>query len=221
MDGGPLHLASVGGIPAPGFRVVLRQDLYHVARLVLDAAGALDQVGPLQAALRTGGIQALILGNGSLQEVLLLNIQMLGEGDRAGPGGRVVGVVLHLHQLAFPLGVVGDGQLNGTQHRHGPLGVLVQVLPEAVLQEAVFHHVGRLCHTDALTEVPDRPGRIAPAAQAAERGHPGIVPAGDPPLLHQLAELALGEHRVVDAQAGELDLPGMAGQVTVLYHPVV
>ena len=26
---------------------------------------------------------------------------------------------------------------------------------------------------------------------------------------------------MVDAQAGELDLPGMAGQVTVLYHPVV
>ena len=49
----------------------------------------------------------------------------------------------------------------------------------------------------------------------------GIVPPGHLPLLHQLAELALGEDRVVDAQTGKLNLPGAAGQVAVLYHPVV
>ena len=31
----------------------------------------------------------------------------------SGPGGGVVGIVLHLHQFALPLGVVGDGQLDG------------------------------------------------------------------------------------------------------------
>ena len=78
-----------------------------------------------------------------------------------------------------------------------------------------------LGHADALAEITDGPGGIAPAAQAAEGGHPGIVPAGDPAFLHQLAELALAHHRVVDAKAGKLDLPGMGRQVAVLDHPVV
>ena len=64
-------------------------------------------------------------------------------------------------------------------------------------------------------------GGVAPAAQAAEGGHPGIVPAGDPALLHQLAELALAHDRVVDAKAGKLDLPGMGRQVAMLDDPVV
>ena len=221
MDGGTPHLPAVSGVAAPALRVVLRQHLGDAAVLVLHAAGAADEIGPFQAALRSIGVEPLVLGHRGLQEIVGLDPEVAGEGDLPGAGGGVQGVVLHGNSLTFPLRIVGDGQPDGPDHRHGPLGGLVQVLPQAVLQEAVFHHVGRLCHTDALTEVPDRPGRIAPAAQAAERGHPGIVPAGDPPLLHQLAELALGEHRVVDAQAGELDLPGMAGQVTVLYHPVV
>ena len=81
-------------------------------------------------------------------------------------------------------GIVGDGQLDGPQNSHHPLGSLVQVLPEAVLQEAVFHHVGRLGHADAVAEITDGPGGVAPAAQTAESGHPGIVPAGDPAFLH-------------------------------------
>ena len=90
-----------------------------------------------------------------------------------------------------------------------------------MLQEAVLHHVGGLGHADALAEIADGFGGVAPAAEAAEGGHPGVVPAGDPALLHQAAELALAHDRVVDSQAGELDLPGLCGQVAVLHHPVV
>ena len=90
-----------------------------------------------------------------------------------------------------------------------------------MLQEAVFHHVGRLGHADAVTEITDGPGGVAPAAQAAEGGHPGIVPAGDPAFLHQFAELALAHDRVVDAKTGELDLTGMGRQVAMLDDPVV
>ena len=107
------------------------------------------------------------------------------------------------------------------QHTHDPLGSLVEILPQAVLQEAVLHHVGRLGHTDALAEVPDGASGVAPAAQTAEGRHPGIVPAGDSPLLHQLPELALAHDGVVDAQAGKLDLPGVGGKVAMLDDPVV
>ena len=58
----------------------------------------------------------------------------------------------------------------------------------------------KLGHADAVTEITDGPGGVAPAAQAAEGGHPGIVPAGDPAFLHQFAELALAHDRVVDAK---------------------
>ncbi len=74
----------------------------------------------------------------------------------------------------------------------------------------------------ALAEVADGAGGVAPAAQAAQGGHTGIVPAGHPALLHQLAQLALAHHGVVDAQPGELDLPGLVmGMDTLLDHPVV
>ena len=107
------------------------------------------------------------------------------------------------------------------QHRHGALGILVEILPQAVLQEGVLHGGGHLRHADALGEIADGRGGIAPAAQAAQGRHAGIVPAGHEALLHQLAQLALGHDRVVDAQAGKLDLPGAAGQGQVVHEPVV
>ena len=53
---------SAGSPPREG--IILRQHFHHVARLVLDAAGAGDEVGPLQAALRPAGEGRLYLGTG-------------------------------------------------------------------------------------------------------------------------------------------------------------
>ena len=146
---------------------------------------------------------------------------MPGEGDLPGAVLGPVGVVLHGEGLALALGVVGDGQLHRAEHRHAPLGGLVQVLPQAVLQEGVLHGGGRLAHAVALGEIADGAGGVAPAAQAAQGGHPGVVPAGDPALLHQLAQLALAHDGVVDAQPGKLDLPGLGGHGAVGDDPVV
>ena len=41
------------------------------------------------------------------------------------------------------------------------------------------------------------------------------------PSSTKRAQLALGHDGVVDAQAGELDLPGMGGQLAVLNDPVI
>ena len=80
MDGGALDLAAVGGVAAPGLRVILAQDLDDVAGLVLHVAGAADEVGTLEAALLAAGGQALVLGDRGLHEVVGLDIKVAGEG---------------------------------------------------------------------------------------------------------------------------------------------
>ena len=61
--------------------------IFHdLAVFILDAAGALHQVRALQAALGAVGIQALILENGRLQKVLVLDPQVAAEGDLVGAG---------------------------------------------------------------------------------------------------------------------------------------
>ena len=221
MEGGALYLPAVRRVAAGALRVVGSQDLHHLAVLVLDTAGAADEVGALQAALGAAGVQALELGHRLLQEVLPLDIQGAGEGDGPLPLLGLVGVVFHGEGLALALGVILDGELHWVQHRHDPAGVQVQVLPQAILQKGVFHRGVYLRHAVALAEIPDGGGGVAPAAQAADGGHPGVVPAVYQVFLHQGAEFPLAHHRVVDAQPGKLDLPGLAGQGHVLHHPVV
>ncbi len=221
MDGGSLYLPAVGGVAAPAVRVVGCQNFYYVTRLVLFAAGAGDEVRALQAALGAAGIQALVLGHRLLQEVLRFHVQLTGEGDGAGAVLGAVGVILYLEGLALALGIVGDGQLHRADHRHDALGGFVQVLPKAMLKEGELHGAGCLGYADAFAEIPDGGRGIAPPPQAAEGGHPGIVPAGDPAVLYQSAKLPLAHDGVVDTQTGELDLPGSGGQVAMLHHPVV
>ena len=84
MDGGTLDLAAISGVTAPGFGIVGCQNFHDITVLVLDATGTLDQVCALQTALGTFGVQTLILGNGSLQEVIGFNPQVTGEGDLTG-----------------------------------------------------------------------------------------------------------------------------------------
>ena len=191
MEGCALDLAAVGGVAAPGVGIILAQHLGDVAVFVLHAAGALHQIRALQTAFQTVGGQALVLGHGDLHKVVRLDPQMAGEGDIVGALSGIGGVILHGEHLALALGIVGDRQLHRMQHRHGALGVGVQILPQAVFQKTVLNDVGGLGHADALAEIADGRGGIAPAAQAAQRGHAGIVPAGDIVLLHQLAQLPL------------------------------
>ena len=222
MERGTLDLAAVGGITAAGLRIIGAQHFGDVAVRVLHTAGTLHQIRALQAALRTVGGQSLVLGHRDLHKVFRLDPQMAREGDLMGALRRVGGVVLHREYLALALGIVGHRQLHRMQHRHSALGGGVQILPQAVLQRAVLDDAGGLAHTDHLAEIADGGGGVAPAAQAAQGGHPGIVPAGNIVLLHQLAELPLGHDGVVDVQAGKLNLPGLVvGDGDVVHHPVV
>ena len=89
------------------------------------------------------------------------------------------------------------------------LGNLVEVLPQAVLRKARAPPWRPPCSA-LRSEVAERRG-VARRRRPQRGGLPGIVPAGDPALLHQLAELALGHDGVVDTQPGDLDLAGLGG----------
>ena len=221
MDGRALDLPTVGRVAAPGFRVILGVDLDDVAVFVLSAAGGGHQISALETDL-VARIHPLILGNGCFQEVLRLDPQLAAEGDGVGALLGMNRIVLHLKGFRLTGGIIGYDQLDRVQHRHGALRCLVQILPETVLQKAVFDGGGSLCYADALTEIANGPGGVAPAAQSAEGRHTGIVPAGDPACLHQKTQLALGHDRVVDAQTGKFDLAGLVvGNGDVAHHPVV
>ena len=97
----------------------------------------------------------------------------------------------------------------------------VEVLAQAVFQKTVIDRGRDLGHADALAEIADGRGRVAAAAQAAQRRHARIVPAGDIALLDEAAQLALGHDGVVDAEARKLDLARLARHGHIVYDPVV
>ena len=221
MDGSALDLAAVGGISAVGLGVVGAENLGDVAIGVLHTAGAGDEVSALQTALGAAGVQTLILGNGNLQEIIGLNVNLTGEAYKALAGLGIVGVVLNLYHLGLALGVVGDGELDGTENAHYTLSVLIQILAQAMLQETELNGAADLGYTDSLAEVADGLGGVAAASQAGESGHAGIIPAGYIAALNKGAQLALGHNGVVDAKACKLDLAGSAGYIGVVDYPVV
>ena len=110
---------------------------------------------------------------------------------------------------------------SGLQHGHDPPGRLVQVLAQAVLEQGHVDHALALGHADCLGKVADGLGRVAAAAQAGDGRQARVVPAAHEGLVHQLQQLALAHHGVVQVQAGELDLLRVAGDGQVVQHPVV
>ena len=84
VDGSTLDLTAVSGVAATGLGIVGSQNFHHIAVLIGDTAGALDQVSTLQAAFRSVGEQALVLGHGNCQEVIGFDPQIPGEGDLTG-----------------------------------------------------------------------------------------------------------------------------------------
>ena len=221
MDRRALDLAAVSGITAAGLGVIRRVDLFDAAVGCQLAAGAGDEVRTLQPALRPVGVQALILGDRLRQKVLGLDPDLTRERDGVRALLGMDRVIFNLEGLGFVLGVVRDDELHRAQNGHGALRRVVEILAQAMLQKGIFDGVRGFCHADALAEVADGVAGVAAAAQAAERRHARIIPAGDIILLDQLAKLALGHDGVVNAETGKLDLPGPGRDGDVVHDPVV
>ena len=122
------------------------------------------------------------------------------------PADAILGVVDDVDLFDLSLGIVRDDDLQRPQHRHHARRAPVQILADAVLELRDVDDVFLLGDADARAEIADRLRRVAAAAQAGDRRHARIVPAGNVLLLHELQQLALAHHRVVQVQPRELDL---------------
>ena len=208
VDRGALDLAAVSGIAAAAFRIIFAEDLDDISVLVLAAAGAGDEIRPLQTDLKAR-IHPLELRRRDFHKVVSLNEQITGETDLACSVLRTKRIVLHREKLCFPLGIICDRQLHGVQDCHHAASVFVQIVAQATLKQRPVDGGIDLGHADLFTERADRTRGIAAAAQTAQRRHPGIVPTGNAPLFNELAQLSLGHDRIVDAETGKLDLTGL------------
>ena len=221
VDGGALHFVAVGRVAALAVGLILAENFGNVAVFVLHTAGAGDEIGTLEAHL-VARIETFVFGRRNLFKVLTLHIEGAGEGDLSRAGGFILRVVFHGDGFALPLGIVGDGQFDRIEHCHNALCVVVQILAQAALQQGPVHGGVIFRHADSLAEIADASGGIASSAKAAECGHAGIIPSGDIAVLHQLTQLALAHHGVIDAEAGKLDLSGfVVGDGNIAHHPVI
>ena len=184
---------------------VLGEHRGDVAVGVLLAAGAFDDEAVAQAhhVARVEAVEAL---DRLLHEVLALDPQFARERHVALAQLGLERMVRRLAQLGGTFGVVGDDELERVEHRDAALGGLVEVVTHAFLEHAhVDPRVG-LGDADALGEAAEAGGGEAAAAGTDERRQARVVPAGDVAFIHQLDQLALGQHHVGEVEARELDL---------------
>ena len=221
MDG-TLDLAAIGRIAVAGLEVGSAVDDSDAAVGVLLDALALDEIAAHQTDFAADG-QALELRRRHLGEVLVLDPQLPGEGDLAGGGvvGFPVGVVGDVEILGLVGGVVVHHQLDGVQHGDAALCGQVQLAADAGFQLAHINEVVGLGDAGLPHEGEDGRSGVAAAAQAAQGGHPGVIPAVHDAHLHQLTQIALAHDGVGHIQAGELALLGELGAKKVLDDPVV
>ncbi len=120
-----------------------------------------------------------------------------------------------------PSGIVREHDLQRPEHRHDPRRAPIEIFAHTVLELRDVDHVLLLGDTDAAAEIANRLRRMAAAPEPADRRHPRIVPPRHDTLLHELQQLSLAHHRVVQIQARELDLPRTIGVDQIVDEPVV
>ena len=188
-------------------RIIFGIDLRHLARFVLLATGAADDVGAAQTHLLTGR-EAIVILRSLLHEVLALDIEFAGEGDRVCAFGEVLRVVDGLHHLDLPLGIVGDDELHGVEHSGYTAGGGVQILAHGMFKQGYVDDAVVLRVADHVHEIADRGGGEAAAAIATDGRHAGVVPTVDAVLLDELQQFALAHDGVGQVEAIELRLTG-------------
>src|SRR5690554_7201040 len=168
---------------------------------------ALNDVGAFEADFATGAQAEILLGR-LFHEVVALDVNLATEGQFTGAHRFVLGVVHGFHHLHLSLGIVGNDDFHRVEHSIYAHGPLVEVLAHTVLQQGNVDHIVAPCHTHAVGKHANAFGGVAPAAQARNGGHTGIVPARNDALLHQFEQLALTHYGVVEVEAGKFDLTG-------------
>mmetsp|Transcript_10181 Transcript_10181/g.23837 ORF Transcript_10181/g.23837 Transcript_10181/m.23837 type:complete len:462 (-) Transcript_10181:1316-2701(-) len=161
----PLDLVhALRSVPRARVRVVRRLDLNNLAVGVLDHLLARDDVCELEPHRAAWRQPEEALGR-ILAEVVGVDVDGAREGNLA-----LAHVLLRMHvrleHLDLAFRPVGDGDLDGLQHREGARRRVLQRRARAIFQDGHVDVVVRLADADALAEEPQRLWRVAPAPDA-------------------------------------------------------
>ena len=114
---------------------------------ILDHIGALDEIRIAQPHFLPRR-QAKIFWRWNFHEIIALDVELAGEGNLSRAGRRIFGIVDRLQFLHFALWIVGEDNFQRPQHRHAPLGALVEVLAQEILQELHVDGAVHFVHAD-------------------------------------------------------------------------
>src|ERR1700677_1038951 len=220
MDGS-LDFAGGGRAAGFAFQIGGAAQFDHMAGGILDDFVALDDVGVFEADF-AAGTQAEIFGGRSLHEIILVDVKGAGQGNFAGAGGGVFGIVDGVEFLRPALGIISDDNLEGAQDGQAAQGAAIEVLANGVFQDGDIGDAIVFGDADVVGEMAQGFRGDAAAAQAGDGGHAGIVPGGDNFIVDELEELALAHDGVTEAEPGKFVLPWEgAGEVEIFQNPVV
>ena len=204
MDGA-LDLTVAARHSATALGVIFGIDLNDIARFILFATRAFDDIGVLQAHFAFW-FEAEELLRCVFHEVVSFDVEFTAEGDVMLAVFRFLWVILRRERLCLSFWIVGQNQFDGVQHGTGTHGVGVQVLTNGVLQQGDVNQSVVLGVANGVNELVDALRRVATATQAANGRHARVVPSANNALLDELQHLALAHHGVGDVQSVELDL---------------
>src|ERR1019366_8828608 len=155
---------------------------------VLDDFLALDDVGVFQAHF-AAGFEPEEFRRRHFGKIIALDEEFAAERNFAPAGLRRFGIVDGVQFLGFAFGITRDDDLEGTQHGEPAQRALVQVVADGVFQNGNVGDAVVFRDADVVGKIAQRLRRDSTTADAADRGHARIVPAGDEVFVHELHEL--------------------------------
>ena len=183
-------------------------------------ASAGDEIRALQTDF-IAGKEAKIFFDRLCHEVVLLHIELAGEGHLAGAELRPVGIILHFDRFRLPFRVIVDDDLQRAENRHCARRIRIEPVTHTGLEQAVIHDAVSFGDTDAFTEIADGGSGIAATAHAAQRGHTGVIPAADEAVFYERKALALAGDAVIEIEPCKFDLARRMLEAQLLQEPIV
>ena len=215
-----LHLTSREAGAGLGFRIVGTVNDGHLSVCVGLVGGRLYEICGHEADLVVD-IEPLILLRRIDHEVVALDVKLAGERNLTAAERLVLEVVRHLKHLGLTLRIVVDHQLDRVNDGHHTLILQLQVLADAVLEEADVAAGVRLRDTAQGHELTERLRCVATTTKSRDGDETRVIPAIDDAILYQLLDVTLTGDNIGQIQLRELDLARRMREITVLYNPVI
>ena len=219
----PTHLALVLGIfrvLAQGVRIIGATHFHDLALCIAHHIRGTHHIAVTQPHPITQH-QTLELLVGLFPKILTVDIHFPRHRHLTGAHGFILGVHRRNQRLFFTLFPVLDDHFQRIHHAHGPRSILVQVITDRRFQHSHVHHRIRTANPHRLTKGTDRSRGVTAATQPGDGRHARIIPAIHVPFIHQLLELALAGHCVIQVQPGKFILAGTGRHSRILHHPII